>query len=71
MAQNQKRKIYVNYFIQSDKWESIKEPNLFVLPGDYPNINDVKAKIVYENFPLKNVVNYYLRFFLDDKEQNV
>ena len=71
MAQNQKRKIYVNYFIQSDKWESIKEPNLFVLPGDYPNINDVKAKVVYENFPLKNVFNYYLRFFLDDKEQNV
>ena len=71
MAQKQKRKIYVNYFIQSDKWESIKEPNLFVLPGDYPNINDVKAKIVYENFPLKNVFNYYLRFFLDDKEQNV
>ena len=71
MAQNQKRKIYVNYFVQSDKWESIKEPNLFVLPGDYPNINDVKAKIVYENFPLKNVCNYYLRFFLDDKEQNV
>ena len=71
MAQNQKRKIYVNYFVQSDKWESIKEPNLFVLTGDYPNINDVKAKIVYENFPLKNVFNYYLRFFLDDKEQNV
>ena len=71
MAQNQKRKIYVNYFVQSDKWESIKEPNLFVLPGDYPNINDVKAKIVYENFPLKNVFNYYLRFFLADKEQNV
>ena len=71
MAQSQKRKIYVNYFVHSDKWESIKEPNLFVLPGDYPNINDVKAKIVYENFPLKNVFNYYLRFFLDDKEQNV
>ena len=71
MEKKQKRKIYVNYFIQSDKWESIKEPNLFVLPGDYPNINDVKAKIVYENFPLKNVFNYYLRFFLDDKEQNV
>ena len=71
MEKKKKRKIYVNYFIQSDKWESIKEPNLFVLPGDYPNINDVKAKIVYENFPLKNVFNYYLRFFLDDKEQNV
>lgn len=64
-------KIYINYFIQNDDWESINEPNLFVLPGQYSNLNDVKAKIVYEKFPLKNKCNYYLRFFLDDKSQGM
>lgn len=71
MAQNQRKKIYVNYFIQNDKWETIKEPNLFVLPGDYQNLNDIKAKVVYDNFPYKDMINYYLRFYLDDKEQNM
>ena len=73
MSGSQRRlKIYVNYFIQNDPWESIAEPNLFVLPGDYLNLNDVKAKTIYEHFPLKGEQSYYyLRFFLDDKTQNV
>lgn len=66
----QKHKIYINYYVQNDQWESISEPNLFVLPGDYLNLNDVKAKIIYDYFPL-NDTKYYLRFFLDDKTQNL
>ena len=66
-----KLKIYVNYFIQNDSWEAISEPNLFVLPGEYTNLNDVKAKTVYECFPLRDVYSYYLRFFLDDKAQGL
>ena len=63
--------IYVNYFIQNDSWESISHPNLFVLPQEFTNLNDVKAQMVYDNFPLKNKESYYLRFFLDDKTQGV
>ena len=66
-----KLKIYVNYFIQNDSWEAISEPNLFVLPGEYTNLNDVKAKTVYECFPLRDIYSYYLRFFLDDKTQGL
>ena len=72
MSNRQKRyHIYVNYFIQNDSWESISHPNLFVLPQEFTNLNDVKAQMVYDNFPLKNKENYYLRFFLDDKTQGV
>jgi hypothetical protein len=72
MANRQKRyHIYVNYFIQNDSWESISHPNLFVLPQEFTNLNDVKAQMVYDNFPLKNKQNFYLRFFLDDKTQGV
>ena len=72
MANKQKRyHIYVNYFIQNDSWESISHPNLFVLPQEYTNLNDVKAQMVYDNFPLMNKQNFYLRFFLDDKTQGV
>ena len=72
MANKQKRyHIYVNYFIQNDSWESISHPNLFVLPKEYTNLNDVKAQMVYDNFPLMNKQNFYLRFFLDDKTQGV
>ena len=72
MANKQKRyHIYVNYFIQNDSWESISHPNLFVLPQEYTNLNDVKAQMVYDNFPLINKQNFYLRFFLDDKTQGV
>ena len=35
------------------------------------NLNDVKAKTVYDNFPLQNHFTYYHRFFLDNKTQNV
>ena len=63
--------VYVNYFIQNDAWESISHPNLFVLPQEFTNLNDVKAQMVYDNFPLINKQNYYLRFFLDDKKQGV
>ena len=72
MSNRQKRyHIYVNYFIQNDSWESISHPNLFVLPQEFTNLNDVKAHMVYDNFPLINKQNYYLRFFLDDKTQGV
>ena len=72
MSKKQKRyHIYINYFIQNDPWESISHPNLFVLPQEFTNLNDVKAKLVYDNFPLKNKQNFYLRFFLDDKSQGV
>ena len=72
MSNKQKRyHIYVNYFIQNDSWESISHPNLFVLPQEFTNLNDVKAKMVYDNFPLNNKQNFYLRFFLDDKNQGV
>ena len=63
--------IYINYFIQNDSWESISHPNFFVLPQKFSNLNDVKAQMVYDNFPLKNKQNFYLRFFLDDKSQGV
>ena len=72
MSGKQKRyHIYINYFIQNDSWESISHPNLFVLPQEFTNLNDVKAQMVYDNFPLKNKQNFYLRFFLDDKSQGV
>jgi len=72
MSNKQKRyHIYVNYFIQNDSWESISHPNLFVLPQEFTNLNDVKAQMVYDNFPLINKQSYYLRFFLDDKTQGV
>lgn len=72
MSNKQKRyHIYVNYFIQNDSWESISHPNLFVLPQEFTNLNDVKAQMVYDNFPLNNKENFYLRFFLDDKTQGV
>ena len=72
MSNKQKRyHIYVNYFIQNDSWESISHPNLFVLPQEFTNLNDVKAQMVYDNFPLNNKQNFYLRFFLDDKTQGV
>ena len=72
MSNKQKKyHIYVNYFIQNDSWESISHPNLFVLPQEFTNLNDVKAKMVYDNFPLINKQSYYLRFFLDDKTQGV
>ena len=69
--QLKKYKIFINYFIQNDKWESISNPNLFILPESYINLNDVKAKTVYDNFPLQNHFTYYLRFFLDDKTQGI
>ena len=72
MSNKQKKyHIYVNYFIQNDSWESISHPNLFVLPQEFTNLNDVKAKMVYDNFPLINKESFYLRFFLDDKTQGV
>ena len=72
MSGKQKRyHIYINYFIQNDSWESISHPNLFVLPQEFTNLNDVKAQMVYDNFPLNNKENFYLRFFLDDKTQGV
>ena len=64
-------KIYVNYFVQNDSWEKISEPNFFIVPIDYSNLNDVKVKDIYDNFPLKGAMNYYLRFFLEDKEKNM
>jgi hypothetical protein len=64
-------KIYVNYFVQNDSWEKINEPNFFIVPIDYSNLNDVKVKDIYDNFPLKGAMNYYLRFFLEDKEKNM
>lgn len=66
-----KYRVCVNYFIQNDPWESISEPNFFILPDEYINLNDVKAKTIYEKFPLKDKFNYYLRFFLDDKAQKM
>ena len=48
--QSKKYKIFVNYYIQNDKWESISNPNLFILPESYVNLNDVKAKTVFKIF---------------------
>ena len=50
--------------IQNDSWESISHPNLFVLPQEFTNLNDVKAQMVYDNFPLINKQSYYLRLIL-------
>ena len=61
----------MNYFVQNDSWEKINEPNFFIVPIDYSNLNDVKVKDIYDNFPLKGAMNYYLRFFLEDKEKNM
>jgi hypothetical protein len=69
--QQRKYKIFVNYFIQNDSWESINQPNLFVIPDEFQNLNDVKAQIIYDNFPLISHFNYYLRFYLNDKTQGV
>ena len=69
--QQRKYKIFVNYFIQNDSWESINQPNLFVIPDEFHNLNDVKAQIIYDNFPLISHFNYYLRFYLNDKTQGV
>lgn len=55
--------IYLNYFIQNDIWESISHPNLFVLPQEFTNLKDVKAQMIYGNFPLINREPYYLSFF--------
>ena len=63
-------KIFVNYIIQNDTWETISEPNLYVLPGTYTNLNSITAKLIYDTFPVKNQ-KYYLRFFLDDKAQDL
>lgn len=59
-------KIFVNYVVQNDSWETISEPNLYVLPGVFNNLNDVKAKLIYDTFPIKSQ-RFYFRFFLDDK----
>ena len=60
MSKHPKRyHIYVNYFIQNDSWESISHPNLFVLPQEFTNLNDVKAQMIYDNFPLINKESYY------------
>ena len=72
MSSKQKRcKLFINYFIQNDSWESISHPNLLILEIEFTNLNDVKAQMVYDNFPLKNKQNFYLRFFLDDKTQGI
>lgn len=64
-------KIYVYYYIQNDPCESIKEPNLYILTGDFQDLNNVKAKLIYNSFPLREKFNFYLRFFLDDKAAGV
>jgi hypothetical protein len=59
-------KIFVNYVIQNDTWESMTEPNLYVLPGTYQDLNTVTCKLIYDTFPVKSQ-RFYLRFFLEDK----
>lgn len=72
MATKQKKfRVYVQYFIQNDAWESLGEPNLFILPDEYINLNDVKVEDVYNSFPLRDRFSLYLRFYLDDKTQNL
>lgn len=63
-------KIFVNYIVQNDQWESINEPNLYVLPGTYSNLNLITAGLIYDTFPIKDQ-RFYLRFFLDDKIQDL
>lgn len=63
-------KIFVNYIVQNDQWESINEPNLYVLPGTYTNLNLITAGLIYDTFPIKHQ-RFYLRFFLDDKIQDL
>ena len=57
-------KIFVNYIVQNDQWESINEPNLYVLPGTYSNLNLITAGLIYDTFPIKHQ-RFYLRFFLE------
>lgn len=73
MASNNQEpfKIAVQYFIQNDPCESIKEYNMFFLPNRYLNLNEVKAGDVYSNFPLKEYYTYYLRFFINDPIQKM
>lgn len=63
-------KIFVNYFIQNDKWDNIKEPNLYVLPKSYAKIDDILVKDIYDSFPIKRQ-SFYFRFFLDDTKQGM
>jgi hypothetical protein len=56
--------------VQNDSFDGLTEPNIYALPGDYTNINQVKAGDVYNSFPLK-FENFYLRFYLEDKIQNM
>ena len=64
MANKQKRyHIYVNYFIQNDACESNSHPNLYILPKEYKNLNDVNSQNVNDSFPLIDKYNYRLGFF--------
>lgn len=63
-------KIFVNYVVQNDAWESIGEPNLYVLPGTYLDLNSITAKLIYDTFPVKKQ-RFYLRFFLEDKSNDL
>ena len=67
---SQKLKIFVYYFIQNDVFDGLTEPNIYALPGGYTNINQIKAEHIYSSFPLK-FENFYLRFYLEDKIQNI
>ena len=59
------KKVFIKYYIQNDAWESPAEPNLYCLQKTYTDFNEVKAKDIYDEFPLKKYDNYYLRFFLE------
>ena len=65
-----KLKVFIYYFVQNDAFDGLTEPNIYALPQSYTNVNQVTAGHVYESFPLK-FENFYLRFYLEDKIQNM
>ena len=63
-------KIAVKYVIQNDSWDNINEPNLYFLPGKHTDLNKIKAKIIYDTFPVKQE-RFLFRFFLIDRANDL
>lgn len=77
---NPKFRVFLYYYIQvlkdllkniqNDKFDGLTEPNVYALPMQYSNVNEVKVEHIYNHFPLKHE-NVYLRFYLDDPKQSL
>lgn len=59
-------RIIIQYYVQNDSWESLKEPNLVSISAKN---NNVTVQNVYDAFPLlvQKLDNFYLRFYLEDQ----